>query len=81
MATFTQDENGNLKNEKGEKIMIPRRNKLYCMIPAEKILYDAIQEIEKLPGHQKLTEAQNLVEKASTLVSDFVDGLFDAQTT
>lgn len=40
---------------------MPRRRKLYCLVPAEKALWDSIVEIEKLPAHIKLTEAQNLV--------------------
>jgi hypothetical protein len=53
---------------------LPRRRKLYCLVPAEKALYESVVEIEKLPAHPKLSEAQNLIIKASEIVSDFIDG-------
>ena len=52
---------------------IPRRNRLDLNVPAEKAIYDAMQEVEKLPADVKLTEAVNLLAKAKDLVSDFVD--------
>lgn len=52
---------------------IPRRNRLDLNTPAEKAIYDAIQEVEKLPADVKLTEAVTLLAKAKDLVSDFVD--------
>lgn len=52
---------------------IPRRNRLDLNIKAEKTIYDAMLEIEKLPADPKLTEAITLLTKAKDLVSDFVD--------
>lgn len=52
---------------------IPRRNRLDLNVPAEKAIYDAMQEVEKLPADVKLTEAITLLAKAKDLVSDFVD--------
>lgn len=52
---------------------IPRRNRLDLNTSAEKYIYDAMQEVEKLPADAKLTEAVTLLAKAKDLVSDFVD--------
>lgn len=52
---------------------IPRRNRLDLNTPAEKAIYDAMREVEKLPADVKLTEAVMLLAKAKDLVSDFVD--------
>lgn len=52
---------------------IPRRSRLDLNTPAEKAIYDAMQEVEKLPSDVKLTEAVTLLAKAKDLVSDFVD--------
>lgn len=52
---------------------IPRRSRLDLNTPAEKAIYDAMQEVEKLPADVKLTEAVTLLAKAKDLVSDFVD--------
>lgn len=50
-----------------------RRSRLDLNTPAEKAIYDAMQEVEKLPADVKLTEAVTLLAKAKDLVSDFVD--------
>lgn len=52
---------------------IPRRSRIDLNTPAEKAIYDAMQEVEKLPADVKLTEAVTLLAKAKDLVSDFVD--------
>ena len=52
---------------------IPRRSRIDLNTPAEKAIYDAMQEVEKLPADVKLTEAVALLAKAKDLVSDFVD--------
>lgn len=52
---------------------IPRRKRLDLNVPAEKAIYDAMQEVEKLPADVRLTEAVILLTKAKDLVSDFVD--------
>ena len=51
----------------------PRRNSLDLNTPAELSIYNAMQEVEKLPANEKLTEAVMLLAKAKDLVSDFVD--------
>jgi len=53
----------------------PRRNRLDLNTPAEKAIYDAIQEVERVGAHEKLTEAVILLGKAKALVSDYVDGI------
>ena len=50
-----------------------RRYRLDLNTPAEKIIYDSIQEVEKLGCDVKLTEAVNLLSEARNLVSDFED--------
>ena len=52
---------------------IPRRNRLYLNIPAELAIFNAIQEVEKLPGDVRLTDAVILLGKAKDLVADFVE--------
>lgn len=52
---------------------VARRNRLDLNAPAEKAIYDAMQEVEKLPADEKLTEAVILLSKAKDLVSDFID--------
>lgn len=52
---------------------IPRRNRLDLNTPAEKAIYDAMQEVEKAGADVKLTEAINLLSKAKDLVADYVD--------
>lgn len=55
------------------KTEIPRRIRLDLNTPAEKSIYDAIQEVEKAGADVKLTEAVILLGKAKDLVSDYVD--------
>ena len=52
----------------------PRRNRLDLNTPAEKSIYDAMQEVEKLGADVRLTNAVNLLVQARNLVADFVDG-------
>jgi len=52
---------------------IPRRNRLDLNTPAEKAIYDAMQEVEKAGADLKLTEAVTLLSKARDLVADYVD--------
>ncbi len=53
----------------------PRRIRLDRMVPAEKAIYNAMQEVEKLSADVKLTEAVTLLSRAKDLVSDFIDDL------
>ncbi len=50
-----------------------RRNRLDLMEPSEKIIYEAIQEIEKIGADVRLTDAINMLSGAKELVSDFID--------
>jgi hypothetical protein len=50
-----------------------RRIRLDLMEPAEKAIYNAMQEVEKIGADVLLTEAVILLGKAKDLVSDFID--------
>lgn len=52
---------------------IPRRIRLDLNTPAEKAIFNAIQEVEKAGADVMLTEAVILLTKAKDLVSDYVD--------
>ncbi len=54
---------------------ILRRNRIDLNTPAEKAIYDAMQEIEKAGADVRLTEAIMLLSKAKELVGDFVDNI------
>lgn len=58
-----------LKDENG----FPRRSRLDLCEAAEKIIYDAIQEVEKLGADERLTNAVVKLSEAKDLVSDFID--------
>lgn len=51
----------------------PRRHSLDLNTPAELAIRKAMIEVEKLTADGRLTEAVVLLEKAKTLVSDYVD--------
>jgi hypothetical protein len=52
---------------------IPRRSQLQKMVPAEKLIFEAIQEIEKMGANVLLSDAQLLLSQAKDKVSDFVE--------
>jgi hypothetical protein len=52
---------------------IPRRNDLLRNTMAEKAIYVAMQEVEKLPADVRLTDAVILLQKAKDCVGDFID--------
>lgn len=54
---------------------IQRRARLDLNTPAERAVYDAMLEVEKLPADVRLTEAVTLLGKARDLVADYVDGI------
>lgn len=58
-----------LKDENG----FPRRSRLDLCEHAEKIIYDATQEVEKLGADERLTQAVIKLAEARELVSDFID--------
>lgn len=51
----------------------PRRNRLDLNTPAEKAIYNAMQEVEKVGADPKLTNVIVMLVKAKNLLSDFVD--------
>ncbi len=51
----------------------PRRNRLDLNTPAEKTIYFAMQEVEKMGADIKLTEAITLLSNARNLVADYID--------
>lgn len=51
----------------------PRRNRLDLMEPAEKMIQEAIWEIETIGADERLTKAEYLMSKAKDLISDFID--------
>ena len=56
-----------------EKNVFPRRANLELCTPAEKAIYEAMQEVEKLEADTRLTNAVILLQKAQGCVADFVD--------
>jgi hypothetical protein len=46
------------------------------MTPSEKLMYDAIQEVEKLGADPKLTDIVVMLSKAKDLMSDWIDADF-----
>ena len=52
---------------------VPRRNRLDLFVPAEKAIFDAMQEVEKMDADVRLTHAVILLQKAQEKVADFVD--------
>jgi hypothetical protein len=54
---------------------IPRRSYINKMTPAELAIWNAMQEVEKLPADIRLTDAVNLLKDAQNKVSDYVDGI------
>lgn len=53
--------------------IIPRRNRLDLMTPAEIAIHLAILEVEKVGADVKLTKAVVLLYKAKGLVADFIE--------
>ncbi len=51
----------------------PRRNNLELMTPAERAIYDATVEVEKVGADERLTKAVMLLEEAQNLVANYVD--------
>ena len=53
---------------------IPRRARVDQYSPAEKSIHEAIQEVEKMPADERLTDAVRLLQEAQDKVADYVDG-------
>lgn len=52
---------------------IPRRNQMLSWVPAEKIIHEAVQEVEKMGADPLLTDAVVLLSQAKSKVADYVD--------
>jgi hypothetical protein len=52
---------------------LPRRIQLDLMTPAEKSIYDACLEVEKVGADERLTKAVVMLSEARNLVADYVD--------
>jgi hypothetical protein len=63
------------KNNSMVKNTIPRRARLYLNEPAERAIFDAMQEVEKLPPDIGLTDAVILLQQARDKVSDYIDSI------
>jgi hypothetical protein len=57
-----------------DKNEFPRRSRLDLMEPAEKAIYNAAQEVEKIGADVRLTNAVIKLQEARELVADFIDG-------
>ena len=51
----------------------PRRSCIYLLTPAEKAVYDAVQEVEKAGADVLLTEAVILLQQAREKLADYFD--------
>jgi hypothetical protein len=51
----------------------PRRSCIDLLTPAEKAIYDAVQEVEKVGASVGLTDAVILLGKARDLVADYIE--------
>jgi len=51
----------------------PRRARLDLCKPAELLITNAIQEVEKVGADVRLTEAVNKLSEARNLISDYID--------
>lgn len=65
---------------------IPRRNRIDLLTPAEKSIYDAMQEVEEIGADIKLTDAVTLLQQARDKVADYIeekglDSLPSSETT
>lgn len=52
---------------------IPRRVQMNRWTPAEMDIYNAIQAVEKVGAHPKLTEVVILLGKAREVLADYID--------
>lgn len=55
--------------------VIPRRNRLDLLQPAEKAIRDAVQAVEGMDADARLTDAVSLLNQARESVADFIDGV------
>lgn len=52
---------------------IPRRNNLAKNLPAEKLIYTTIVEVERLGAHEELTAVVEKLSEAKELLADYLD--------
>ncbi len=62
-----------LQDMANDEAETPRRIRLDLFTPAEKAIYDAAMEVEKVGADVKLTDAVILLQQARSLVADYVD--------
>lgn len=62
-----------MKTEPEKKNEAPRRSRLYLNTTAELAIYNALQEVEKMPADIRLTDTVILLGQAKDKVADFVD--------
>ena len=53
--------------------MFPRRNRVDLMVKAERMIFDAVGEVETMGCDTKLTDAVVLLSKARGKIADYVD--------
>ena len=51
----------------------PRRSCIYLLTPAEKAVYDAMQEVEKVGADVRLTDAIILLSQTREKLADYFD--------
>jgi hypothetical protein len=59
---------------------VPRRNQMLSWVPAEKVIFDAVQVVEGMGADERLTDAVVLLGAARDRVADFVDGVTGKRT-
>lgn len=52
---------------------VPRRMRLDLVTPAEKAIFNATQEVEKVGADTRLTKVTTLLNEARVLLADYVD--------
>ncbi len=52
---------------------IPRRNNMHRLQLEERVLRFALETVEWMPPHEKLTEASNKIQEALDLVADYLE--------
>jgi len=51
----------------------PRKNTFSYLTPSETLIYKAMGEIENIGADERLTSAQEYLQKAKDLISDYID--------
>jgi len=51
----------------------PRRNRIECLIPTEKAIYDVVQTIEELGAHPALTDVVIMLQEVRSKLADWAE--------